>query len=347
MPIRVALGQVPGLTDEYIAYAQQLGVPSIHVNTPGPAGHERWEVADLLALRLRAEAAGLRLEAIENVPNSFYMDVMLGRPGRDEEIENFQATIRNFGAAGIGLFGFHFFPVHVWRTSEGPDGRGGAIVTGFDAAIATDPRRRDDVLVARREKAQDDPFVKGAHFEIDRELDDDAMWANFEYFIRAVIPVAEEAGVRLCLHPDDPPVPTLGGVARLFRSVAALRRARELAASHAFAFDLCLGTVSEMGGSEAPCSKRSTRSGRRATSRTSTCATSRAPFRHSRSASWEKATTTLPRSSDGLHAMAFDGFLIDDHVPRMIDDTPYCHRGRAQAVGYLQGLVQAITGART
>ena len=205
MPIRVALGQVPGLTDEYIAYAQQLGVPSIHVNTPALPGTKRWEVADLLALRLRAESAGLRLEAIENVPNSFYMDAMLGRPGRDEEIENFQATIRNFGAAGIGLFGFHFFPVHVWRTSEGPDGRGGAIVTGFDAAIATDPRRRDDVLVAHREKAQDDPFVKGAHFEVDRELDDDAMWANFAYFIRAVIPVAEEAGVRLCLHPDDPP----------------------------------------------------------------------------------------------------------------------------------------------
>jgi mannonate dehydratase len=346
VPIRVALGQVPGLTDEYIAYAQQLGVPSIHVNTPALPGTKRWEVADLLALRQRAEAAGLRLEAIENVPNSFYMDAMLGRPGRDEEIENFQATIRNFGAAGIGLFGFHFFPVHVWRTSEGPDGRGGAIVTGFDAAIATDPRRRDDVLVAHREKAQDDPFVKGAHFEVDRELDDDAMWANFEYFIRAVIPVAEEAGVRLCLHPDDPPVPTLGGVARLFRSVAALRRARELASSRAFAFDLCLGTVSEMGGSAAVLEAIDTfgPSGDIA-------------YLHMRDVKGTVPTFRECFLGEGnydpaevirrLHGMAFDGFLIDDHVPRMIDDTPYCHRGRAQAVGYLQGLVQAITGART
>jgi mannonate dehydratase len=344
--MRVALGQVPALTDEYIRYAQQLGLSSIHLNTPALPGTRRWEASDLRALRIRAEGAGLRLEAIENVPNSFYMDAMLGRPGRDAEIEDFQATIRNFGEAGIGLFGFHFFPVHVWRTSEGPNGRGGAIVTGFDAAIATDPDRRDDVLVARREKAQDDPFVRGAHFEVDRELDDEAMWANFEYFIRAVIPVAEEAGVRLCLHPDDPPVPTLGGVARLFRSVAGLRRAREIASSRAFAFDLCLGTVSEMGGAAAVLEAIDTfgPSGDIA-------------YLHMRDVKGSVPTFQECFLGEGnydpaevirrLHGMGFDGFLIDDHVPRMLDDTPYCHRGRAHAVGYLQGLVQAITGAAT
>jgi mannonate dehydratase len=293
---------------------------------------------------MRAEGAGLRLEAIENVPNSFYMDIMLGRPGRDEEIENFQATIRNFGAAGIGFFGFHFFPVHVWRTSEGPDGRGGAIVTGFDAAIATDPNRRDDVLVARREKAQDDPFVKGAHFEVDRELDDAAMWANFEYFIRAVIPVAEEAGVRLCLHPDDPPVPTLGGVARLFRSVAGLRRAREIASSRSFGFDLCLGTVSEMGGAAAVLEAIDTfgPSGDIAYLHMRDVKGTVPMFQECFLGEGNYDPAEVIRRLDG---MGFDGFLIDDHVPRMLDDTPYCHRGRAHAVGYLQGLVQAITGA--
>ena len=105
--------------------------------------------------------------------------------------------------------------------------------------------------MSRREKAQDDPFVRGAKYETDRVLDDDAMWANYEYFIKAVIPVAEEAGVRLCLHPDDPPVPTLGGIARLFRSIDGLRRGREIASSPAWALDLCLGTVSEMGGEAA------------------------------------------------------------------------------------------------
>jgi mannonate dehydratase len=341
--MRVALGQVPALTDDYLAYARQLGLRSIHLNTPALPGTKRWEAADLRALRRRAESAGLRLEAIENVPNSFYMDVMLGRPGRDEQIEHFQATIRNFGAAGIPLFGYHFFPAQVWRTSEGPDGRGGAIVTGFDHAIALDPARQHDVLVSRREKAQDDPFVRGAMYETDRELDDEAMWASYAYFIRAVMPVAEEAGVRLCLHPDDPPVPTLGGVARLFRSVDGLRKARAIASSPSWALDLCLGTVSEMGGA-ATVYEAIDEFG----------PSGDIAYLHMRDVQGTVPVFHECFLGEGnydpaevvrrLHALGFDGFLIDDHVPRMLDDSPYCHRGRAHAVGYLQGLVQAITG---
>jgi len=341
--IRVALGQVPGLTDEYLAYAQQLGVRSIHTNTPALPGEKRWEVGDLVALRERAESAGLRLEAIENIPNSFYMDVMLGRPGRDEQIEHVQATIRNMGEAGIPLFGYHFFPAQVWRTSEGPDGRGGAIVTGYDHAIALDPVRQADLLISRREKAQDDPFVRGAKYEVDRVLDDDAMWANYTYFMKAVIPVAEEAGVRMCLHPDDPPVPTLGGIARLFRSVDALRRAREIGASRAWALDLCLGTVSEMGGAETVYEAIDTfgPSGDIAYLHMRDVKGTVPAFHECFIGEGNYDPAEVVRR---LHGFGFDGFLIDDHVPRMLDDSPYCHRGRAHAVGYLQGLVQAITG---
>jgi mannonate dehydratase len=312
------------------------------VNTPDLPGDGRWEVADLRAMRERAEAGGLRLEAIENVPNSFYMKAMLGLSGRDEEIDNFRATIRNMGEAGIGLLGYHFFPTQVWRTSEGPTGRGGATVTAWDGTVVDDPERRDEVMVARRERATADPFVKGAYFEIDVVLDEDAMWANYEYFIRSVIPVAEESGVRLCLHPDDPPVPTLGGVARLFRSVEGLRRGRDLGASRAWALDLCLGTVSEMGGEATVFEALDTfgPSGDIA-------------YLHLRDV---KGTVPVFQEcflGEGnyrplevirrLDAMGFDGFLIDDHVPRMLDDSPYCHRGRAHAVGYLQGLIQAVT----
>jgi mannonate dehydratase len=340
--MRIALGQVPALTDEYIRYAQQLGLPGIHLNTPDLPGAGRWEVAGLRALRERAEASGLRLEAIENVPNDFYMNAMLGLPGRDEEIDNFRATIRNMGEAGIGLLGFHFFPAQVWRTSEGPTGRGAATVTAFDGRIVDDPARQSEVMVARRELATADPFVKGAFFDIDVELDEDAMWANYEYFIRGVIPVAEEAGVRLCLHPDDPPVPVLGGIARLFRSVDALRRGRAIAASKAWALDLCLGTVSEMGG-EASVLEAVDEFGR----------SGDIAYLHMRDVQGTVPVFQECFLGEGnyrplevvrrLHAMRFDGFLIDDHVPRMLDDSPYCHRGRAHAVGYLQGLVQAVS----
>ena len=344
MTIRIALGQVPALTDDYLVFAQQLGLTSIHLNTPALPGTRRWEADDLRALRLRAASAGLRLEAIENIPNSFYMDVMLGRPGRDEQIEHIQATIRNFGEAEIPLLGYHFFPAQVWRTSQGPDGRGGAVVTGYDHAIALDPQQQDSLLVSRREKAQDDPFVRGARYETDRVLDDDAMWDNYEYFIKAVIPVAEEAGVRLCLHPDDPPVPTLGGVARLFRSVDGLRRARSIAASPAWALDLCLGTVSEMGGEEAVLDAVDTfgPSGDIAYLHMRDVQGTVPAFHECFIGEGNYDPAEVVRR---LHGMDFDGFLIDDHVPRMLDDTPYCHRGRAHAVGYLQGLVRAIAGA--
>jgi mannonate dehydratase len=242
------------------------------------------------------------------------------------------------------LFGYHFFPAQVWRTSEGPDGRGGAIVTGYDHAIALDPARQADLLISRREKAQDDPFVRGAKYEVDRVLDDDAMWANYEYFIKAVIPVAEAAGVRMCLHPDDPPVPTLGGIARLFRSVDALRRARAIGSSRAWALDLCLGTVSEMGGEAAVHDAIDTfgPSGDIAYLHMRDVKGTVPAFHECFIGEGNYDPAEVVRR---LHGFAFDGFLIDDHVPRMLDDSPYCHRGRAHAVGYLQGLVQAITGA--
>ena len=98
--MRVALGQVPALTDDYIAYALQLGVPSIHLNTPALPGTHRWEVADLLALAATGGGRRAPPRGDRERPNSFYMDVMLGRPGRDEQIEHFQATIRNLERLG-------------------------------------------------------------------------------------------------------------------------------------------------------------------------------------------------------------------------------------------------------
>src|SRR5579859_3918151 len=99
--MRVAVGQVNQLTDELLAFASQMGVAGVQLNTPLLPGDKRWETADLVALRQRAEGHGLRLEALENTPVSFYDQAMLGRPGRDEQIEHYQATIRNMGEAGI------------------------------------------------------------------------------------------------------------------------------------------------------------------------------------------------------------------------------------------------------
>ena len=82
-----------------------------------PHAPQRWEYLDLLELHTRCENYGLRLEAIENVPVDFYDKAMLGLPGRDEQIENYQTVIRHLSAVGIPILGYHWMPNLVWRTS--------------------------------------------------------------------------------------------------------------------------------------------------------------------------------------------------------------------------------------
>ena len=181
--MRVAIGQFSELTDEMLRFAKQLGVSGIVLNTPKIPGEKRWEFMDLLRLRVQCEEYGLRLEAIENTPIRFYDKAMLGLPGRDEQIENYCETIRNLGRAGIPILGYHWMANGVWRTSRTAFGRGGARVTAFDLDLV-----------------QNAPPTHG------RVFTEEEMWRNYEYFLRAVVPVAEEAGVKLALHPDDPPV---------------------------------------------------------------------------------------------------------------------------------------------
>src|SRR5580700_7292505 len=138
MGMRIVLGQAARATDEYLAFARQLGVAGVQLNTPDLPGDRRWELADLVALREKVESFGLRLEAIENIPNEFYENAMFGRQGRDEDIENVATTVRNMGRAGIPVLGFHWMPTSVWRTQLAPVGRGGAVVSGFDLALAED-----------------------------------------------------------------------------------------------------------------------------------------------------------------------------------------------------------------
>lgn len=83
--MRVALGQLPRLSDQSLAFARQLGVTGIQLNTPDLPGEFRWEVADLHRVRETCDAAGLRLEAIENLPNHFYEHCMIGGPRRDDQ----------------------------------------------------------------------------------------------------------------------------------------------------------------------------------------------------------------------------------------------------------------------
>ena len=101
--MRIATGQFSEPTPGVLQFAAQMGVSGIVLNTPRLPGAERWEVEDLVRLRQRVEAHGLRIESIENVPTHFYDLAMLGLEGAERQIANYQATIRHIGEAGIPI----------------------------------------------------------------------------------------------------------------------------------------------------------------------------------------------------------------------------------------------------
>lgn len=223
--VRVAIGLPQKTTDEHFVLAKQMGCEEVVLATPADLpGTERWEYEDLARLRERVEGFGLKIGAIQNTPPGFFNDARLGLPGADKAIANYQETIRNVGRAGIPVLAYNFRPDPLYRTGHIP-GRGGALVTEFD-----------------RSKARDLPLTYG------REFSADEMWANYERFIKAVLPVAEESGVRLALHPDDPPVDRMNGVAKIFTHYNGIRQADEIAGrSPFFGLTFCVGTWSEGG----------------------------------------------------------------------------------------------------
>jgi mannonate dehydratase len=347
--MRIALGQFNELTEEKLIFARQLGVAGVQMNTPRLPGERRWEYEDLLRLRLLADEHGLRFEAIENVPIAFYDGAMLGLPDRDEQIEHYQATIRNVGRAGIPILGYHFMPNSVWRTSRTTPGRGGAHVTSFDFALVrgTPAGVAQRAFVGNRDRQIDGMFQQAASEEAEREIATaEQMWANYEYFMRAVLPVAAEAGVKLALHPDDPPIPMLGGIARLFKDVDGFKRAERIAldspGGDAWGLDLCLGCCSEMPGGADNVAAMIDHFGPRG----------RILYVHFRDVQGTvpsfaecfigEGNYNAARTMRRLKDAGFTGFLLDDHVPHLIDDTPWAHRGRAHAIGYMQGLLNAL-----
>src|SRR5262249_41579644 len=138
LPMRIAIGQFSELTDEQLAFARQVGAEDVLLNTPRLPGDERWEYDDLLAWRRRAEEHGLRLICLEHVPVRFYDKIMLGGEGRERQIENMIATVRNMGRAGIPILGYHWMPNSVWRTEHATPIRGGAISNAFDYSLVRD-----------------------------------------------------------------------------------------------------------------------------------------------------------------------------------------------------------------
>jgi mannonate dehydratase len=339
--VRIALGHIDEYDGRVAAFAHQLGLNSIQLHTPSnlPGVEGYWSVQELQELVDSCRDAGLIIEGLENVPAAHFWKIQQGLSGRDEQIENYIRTIRNMAKVGITLLGYNFLATYVWRTDMGGHGRGGAKVTSFNLADA----HRGNALASYK-------LIPAE--PLSAPITTTQMWDNHQYFLNAILPVAEEEGVRLALHPDDPPVDVpLGGGARIFTSPAALIEAhRQAGGSPAWGLNFCVGTVSEMAGEHSVNEVIDTlgRAGR-------------IFYVHFRDVRGTVPQFTECFLGEGnlnpaqvirrLDEVGFDGFLIDDHVPAMIGDRDtwrdtspqaYCSRGRAHAIGYLQGIFNAL-----
>ena len=319
--MRAGFGQFNTPTPEFLRFAAQYGVKDVLLAQPQiPDAGGKWAVSDLVKMRIQVENEGLRLMAIENVPLTFYQEIIVGGPNRERQIENMVETIRNIGAAGIPIFGYHWMPSHVWR-SQPAIIRGGALATAFDNA-----------------EAQKMPNTHG------REHTEEEMWERLEEWIRIITPIAEEAGVRCGIHPCDPPVEKLGGIPMLFRSFDAYKRLIEIVDSPSNGIEFCQGTFSEMedaanGGIYDMIRYFGERK--------------KILYVHFRNVSGtvpkfhEEFINTghvdMYKAMKIYHEVGYDSFFIDDHVPQTFEDTPWGHRGRAFANGYIQAMIEAVT----
>jgi len=207
------------LNDAHLNYLKQMGVEYLEVRIPSAQS----DYSELVRIKRAVEDAGLKLFEIMLADKYSSPEFALGLPGRDKEIAFFQRFLKDLGRAGIDA------TTYAWYT-------GGVYQTG------TTLTRGCQTRLFELDKARQRPRAEA------REYSDEEMWANYEYFIRRVLPVAEDAGVRLQLHPNDPPA-THAGVARIFRSREAFRRAMEMANHSPYSGLLfCTGCWAEMSG---------------------------------------------------------------------------------------------------
>jgi mannonate dehydratase len=194
---------------QIVKLAKQIGVTHAIAGTAGAFSRvRRARYVDTVAkMKAGYERNGLTIAGVESHP-VMANKIKLGLPGRDEEIENYIAAIEALGKVGIPMVCYDFMAGIDWyRTNVHYPGRGGCSSMSFNI---------HDVPKGLTQWGR---------------ISEEKMWENITYFLKAVIPVAEKANVKMALHPDDPPVPVLRGISRIITSPAAYRRVMSIVPS--------------------------------------------------------------------------------------------------------------------
>ena len=321
--IQIAIQTGANASDEDLQFFQQLGVEWAMVGIDDPTQHS---AAYYKGLVKRFGDRGIKIYRIANHSVHNVPEITLNLSGRDEKVEEFKQFIRNLGEAGICYNTYAHMGNGIW-SSERVEGRGGMDARSLDIKNA----------VGRWiDKRYEGELTHG------RLYTEEELWENYEYMIRQIAPVAEEAGVFIGIHPDDPPVYALGGIPRcMFGNFEGYRRAMDIANSPNIGVCLCVGCWLE--GGEAGMGVGVVDAVKHFASKNQLF---KVHFRNVSNPMPEPWSETLIDNGyqdmhevmRALREVKFDGCIIPDHIPAMLGG----HRvGVAYSIAYMRALVQA------
>jgi mannonate dehydratase len=289
-----------------------------------------WSIEELVSLRKEINDAGLELEAIENFDPAHWYDVLLDGPKKKLHFENLKTIIRRLGKAGIPTLGYNFSIAGVCGRVSGPFARGGAVSVGMDGpANAPLPRGMAWNMIY-------DPTAEPGEQETATH---EELWERLAEFLNELVPIAEEEGVRLAAHPDDPPMPFMRGQPRLVYQPAMYQRLLDLKPSPANALEFCLGSIAEM--TEGDVYEATDTYSKQ----------QKLAYVHFRNVRGKvpdyKETFVDDGDIDMLRVLRilkrnnYTGVLIPDHTPQMSCAAPW-HAGMAYTLGFMQAGLKAV-----
>jgi mannonate dehydratase len=351
--MKLGLGLYRGLlSDDNYAFAKQAGVTHLVVHlvdyfkgknpelTSGSndmgwgvttGQNQPWTEDDLRAIKRSIESNGLTWEAIENFDPAHWHDILLDGPRKREQMEALKRTIQAIGRVGIPIMGYNFSLAGVWGWTKGPWGRGGAKALVYDES-AIDPQApmpNGMVWNMIYDPAAPPGTVAGCGPE--------ELWQRYQWFLSQIIPVAEEAGVKMALHPDDPPADMLRGTARLVNQPHKYQQVLDLAPSSANALEFCLGSLQEM--REGNVYDSIEQYGRQKKIAYVHFRNVRGKVPRYQEVFVDEGDLDMLRAIRTLRRVGYDGMIIPDHTPEMTCGAPW-HAGMAFALGYMKAALQ-------
>jgi mannonate dehydratase len=289
-----------------------------------------WTLDELVQLRREVEAAGLKLEAIENFDPAHWHDILLDGPKRAQHTENVKTILRRMGEAGIPVMGYNFSIAGVAGRTRGNYARGDAPSVGMEGAYDVPMPNGMAWNMVVDPKAPAGAAPSATHAQL---------WDRLRRFLDDVLPVAEAAGVTLAAHPDDPPMPTIRGQPRLVYQPQHYQKLIDLNPSRSNALEFCIGSLAEM--TEGDVYEAVDQYSRQ----------QRLGYVHFRNVRGKVPTYKETFIDDGdidmlrvlqiLKRNGFEGVLIPDHTPAMTCAAPW-HAGMAFAMGYMRAAMKMV-----